>query len=401
MAGASVLNPKDTFAGGEVMAEQRVTFYYSTPYQSVVWMHTDPAGSDASSQIGGVTSLEHEFDPMGVDVGTVDPATIPVPYVPDPPVPTYTGGGPYGPHCTLDNVEYDCNDLFNLLSHGSAAIAPPQTYVPVYAHDLDTGERGYIGFAKWNGQNNSYDFDARWRDHDLGWQSQHFSWGGGQSNPLSLGNPVGQPTEYVNVVQGGDGGGGTNRENKVAPRSGSCTLSAPDFANIKSYARNLLERTFGKGAAAFYNGMGTYNQAVFLNTITALASQGVPLNNARFVGFYNTEESRAFYGIELSGITGKELDNAGLGKSWKPGIGRRSPDEIKEASIEASTHGSNFAFDIDLYNAKSNFKNHAGEVNFNSRNHTSTHPADVTRLLYRRGVFSGVTCGSGGSGIIK
>ena len=144
------------YANGEVVAQQRVAYAYayaySSPFNSVVWMHVDPAGADISAQVGAVASLEHEFDPMGADVGFEDPANAPVPYVPDPPVPTYTGSGPYGPSCTLDNVEYDCTDLFNLLQHGAAAIAPPQAYVPVYAEDRDTGQHGYVGFAKWNAQ---------------------------------------------------------------------------------------------------------------------------------------------------------------------------------------------------------------------------------------------------------
>ena len=165
------------YAGGEVLAEQRVTHYY--PYQavnSVVWIHTDPAGSDASSQIGGAVSLEHEFDPMGADVGYSDPANTSPPYVPDPPVPTYSGGSGSGTVCLLDNVEFDCAALINLLQHGSAAIAPPQTYVPVYAHDRDSGWRGYIGFAKWNPQNNSYEGTAWWQDQDEQTHGQHISW---------------------------------------------------------------------------------------------------------------------------------------------------------------------------------------------------------------------------------
>ena len=162
-----------------------------------------------------------------------------------------------------------------------------------------------------------------------------------------------------------------------------------------------MKRTFGKGAAAFYDGLGTYNQAVFLNTITALAAQGVDLSDAKFVDFYNKKETRAFYGIELSGITGNDLDNAGLRDSLIPRVNRRPSSDIKEAAIEASFHGTNSVFDVDLYNFHGNLGNHKKEVDFNKKNNTSTHPADVARLLFRRGVFSGVTCGSGGGGLIK
>jgi hypothetical protein len=151
------------YAGGEVLAEQRVA--YPGSIKTVVWMHADPAGSDVSSQVGAVTSLEHEFDPMGADVGFVDPATVPVPYVPDPPVPTYLGGGNMGNAvCLLDGVEFDCATIINLLSHGSSAIAPPQAYTPVTA-TYSNGTSKRIGFAKWNSNNNSYEATLPYQDY--------------------------------------------------------------------------------------------------------------------------------------------------------------------------------------------------------------------------------------------
>jgi len=95
----------------------------------------------------------------------------------------------------------------------------------------------------------------------------------------------------------------------------------------------------------------------------------------------------------LSGITGANLDTAKLGKSGIFGLGgRRSPRVDSVASLEATGIGSNtFAFDIDLYNAKSNFRKHLfGEVRFNSSNKATTHPADVARALQMRGIRSGV-----------
>ncbi len=202
------------YAGGDVLAEQRVTYPYSSPVNSVVWMHVDPAGSDVSSQIGGGVSLEHEFDPMGADVGYSDPANTSPPYVPDPPVPTYTGGGNLGnPACTLDNVEYDCAALFNLLQHGSAAIAPPQTYVPVTANYSD-GTSRRIGFAKWNSQNNSYEATLPYQDQDERNRYLPLYWErGGQSIPSSLGGSPGQQTQYVTVVQGEGQTGRATKQN--------------------------------------------------------------------------------------------------------------------------------------------------------------------------------------------
>lgn len=106
------------------------------------------------------------------------------------------------------------------------------------------------------------------------------------------------------------------------------------------------------------------------------------LSFTKFEGFYNKDQSRPFYGIEISGLTEKDLDNADLGDL--PAVGRRSPRGIKTATVEATYHGGpNVAFDVDLYNAKTIFGDHPKEVAFNKANKTSTHPADVARLLFR------------------
>ena len=106
------------------------------------------------------------------------------------------------PACTLDNVEYDCAALINLLQHGSAAIAPPQTYVPVYAQDRDTGQHGYVGFAKWNSQTNSYNYDVSYEDRDEQKHKLNIAWGGRQ-------------TEYVNVISSDPVTGGGNSSDPV------------------------------------------------------------------------------------------------------------------------------------------------------------------------------------------
>lgn len=182
--------------------------------------------------------------------------------------------------------------------------------------------------------------------------------------------------------------------NTVPPRSGPCNLVTPSFADLKganAAAYNLLTATYGNNAASTYAGFGTYNQAVFLNTIGAVAAQGVNLSNARVSGFYYGDSpDRAPFGVEVTGVTTGDLDSAGLGDSLL--YGRRSPGRIKEGSLEATVHGNIVAFDVDLYNVKSNKRKHKDEVDFNSRNKTTTHPADVVRKLNGRGVQTGVRC---------
>ena len=114
-----------------------------------------------------------------------------------------------------------------------------------------------------------------------------------------------------------------------------------------------------------------------------------------------TEDARTglAYGVELSGVTGKMLDDAGLGDD--PFFGRRSPRAIRTATIEATPNGNMFEFDVDLYNAKAKsrilgpipviFSKHKEEVDWNRTNVMSTHPADVTRALNGRHAKTGVT----------
>lgn len=184
--------------------------------------------------------------------------------------------------------------------------------------------------------------------------------------------------------------------NTVPPRSGPCNLATPSFADLKAAnpaAYNLLTATYGNNGASTYAGWGTYNQAVFLNTIGAVAAQEVNLSNARVDGFYYGDSpDRAPFGVEVTGVTTQNLDSAGLGGSSFPGIGRRSPKSIKQGSIEATVHGNTVAFDVDLWNVKSELRKHSDEVSFNKKNKTTTHPADVVRALNGRGVSTGVKC---------
>lgn len=185
-----------------------------------------------------------------------------------------------------------------------------------------------------------------------------------------------------------------SRKDMTKPRSGLCSLKTPSFEGVKSVnaaASDLLVSTFGTNAASIYGTWGTYKQAVFLNTIGAVTAQGVDLKKARFKDFYYGDSpDRAPFGVVVTGVSTKDLDRAGLGSSIL--YGRRSPREIKQGSIEASVSGEMVAFDIDLWNAKSEFGKHQEEIGYNSKNKTTTHPADVVRALNARGVFTGVQC---------
>jgi RHS repeat-associated protein len=190
--------------------------------------------------------------------------------------------------------------------------------------------------------------------------------------------------------------------NDIPPRSGPCKLTTPTFDTLKGLggaAFKLLTDTFGDKAKSTYDGWGTYNQAVYLNTIEAVAAQGVDLSTAKMTEFYKGNDPKNLsadpYGVTVSGVTTANLDRSGLGGSRIPGVGRRSPKKIETASIEATVHGDNVAFDIDLYNVKSGLKNvgkHKEEVDFNNKNKTTTHPADVLRGLNGRGVVTSAGC---------
>lgn len=249
-------------------------------------------GSDISSRINAVASIEHEYDPTGVDTGLEDPANTPPSAPPDPIVPTYTGAGSGGnPACTLDGIEYDCATIINLIQHGVAAIAPPQTTKVV---QNPNGQPIFVFFRAFaDGTSGFSPLDAKRGSSPGSWKSK--SWGDDEDDDDETRGGRGLFLFLSNLSVDTEGGGDENRENKLAPRSGACTLATPDYLDIKGYALKLLERTFGKGAAAFYRGLGTYNQAVFLNTITAVARQGVDLSFTKFEGFYNKAESRAFY----------------------------------------------------------------------------------------------------------
>jgi RHS repeat-associated protein len=200
---------------------------------------------------------------------------------------------------------------------------------------------------------------------------------------------------------------GTNYPaNPNAPVPGSTYFEAPTFAELTQLkedsnpgataALQILENT--RNAESIYNNFTVYQRAAFVNTIAAIADAKLSLDGVKHEGFYTGGKKSNAFGVILSGVTKENLDGHGLGKSGFLGLGgRRSPGDIKFASLEASRlkgrPGNRVAFDVDLYNPKSGIKNfikHLGEVGFNSRNGFTTQPADVARALTARGVISGV-----------
>ena len=199
-----------------------------------------------------------------------------------------------------------------------------------------------------------------------------------------------------------------NPVSPLAPLTGSALFSTPYFSELNGNtetqaAYDLLVRTYGKNAAgSVYASWTRYDRAVFLNTVAAIQDafgDKVAWDGVKFVGWYEHTRNGLSYGIKLTGVTDKMLEDAGLGEA--PPFGRRSPREIRTATLEATREGNVVDFDIDLYNAKPQtrifgpvpviFSKHKAEVDWNRSNGATTHPADVTRALNGRQVRSGVT----------
>jgi hypothetical protein len=200
----------------------------------------------------------------------------------------------------------------------------------------------------------------------------------------------------------------------AAPAPGSAHFRTLTFAELKAddtsstgtkAGHNLLVRTKNGNAAAaeaLYNGstkrgFDEYQRAVFLNTVANIYERDpILLENTVFVGFYDGHKSHKLeYGIILSGITTEKLYIAKMGPAGLLGLmGRRSPKSDKIASLEATQIrgiSNTYAFDVDLYNPKSEPEKHAAETYFNDTTPAATHPADVARALRLRGIASGVS----------
>jgi hypothetical protein len=110
----------------------------------------------------------------------------------------------------------------------------------------------------------------------------------------------------------------------------------------------LLSGPFDDDPEALYNSLGTYNQAVLLNTTAALSAAGVNLGNANFIGFYRSKKpGNVAFGIEVTGVGKGDLGTIGPSRVW----GYRSPGAVKIGSVEATFEGGGVvAFDVDLFN---------------------------------------------------
>jgi RHS repeat-associated protein len=155
-------------------------------------------------------------------------------------------------------------------------------------------------------------------------------------------------------------------------------------------AREFLDRNFSFLAPAIYAGWSATQQAIFLNTIAAVADAGVNLSNARFGGFYPSAD-RA-YGINLLG-----LDESSLGpRLTRVGSSFRSDSSIFRGSVEATPIIENgvtvgFSFDVDLYNPGSiALPLHGLEVLGNELTGGITDPISATQALNSRQVFTGI-----------
>jgi RHS repeat-associated protein len=186
---------------------------------------------------------------------------------------------------------------------------------------------------------------------------------------------------------GGAGGGPTNEPpypggspNPYAQLAPCPELTVPTFEQLTDKnGLNLLNNTYGQGAKAAYEGMTTYEKAVFVNTSAAAISVGVNLSSAKFEKFYRSDKPGNLpYGMYVSGASGKtEGRHANLG------------------SVELDTKGGVTQMDVDLYKGGLFSKvlgKHLDEVEFNNKHNRPTHPGDVARQLATRNVHSGVAC---------
>ncbi len=106
------------FLGGQVLARQE--------NNAVTWKHENPmTGSQGSSNTTGAYTPAAELEPMGVNVGFVDP------YLnccggggPSPEIPTLIGDGDNSGGCSLDGMSFDCTLAMILLGSGAAAPCP-------------------------------------------------------------------------------------------------------------------------------------------------------------------------------------------------------------------------------------------------------------------------------------
>lgn len=369
------------FAGERLLATQESNI--------VKWHHENPlTGTAGTSGTPGWFNPEAEPDPMGINVGFEDPFVncCELPPIQDQIMPMLLGDFGSSGRCTLDGISIDCGWAMQLMDSGAAVQCPDNDCGPRWNPNVDNGR----------GSRGAFEFFHAFANGFSGWMTAYgfAHYEGGRSFYNSAADDYNERKSYLDYTLTTFFFQATNLPQ---PMLGPCNLITPSFDELEGHpALHLLSGPFDDDPRAFYDSLDTYTQAVLLNTAAAMADAGLDLSKATFVGFYRSDKPGNLpFGLIVNGFSNADLDKAGLGKSvtfYGPipvPTGRRSPDRIKDASIEVS-HGN--TFDIDLYNAKSNKGNHIKELKYNERTNHPTWPHDVVRLLNGRGVYSGVRC---------
>ena len=227
------------------------------------------------------------------------------------------------------------------------------------------------------------------------------SWGGGggsgsvrylpvRSMPSEI--SIGGGDNVVGVVDVYDGGpdpvqtdtypGG--KVNPIAQLAPCYELFVPTFDKLASENPAALTLLNNSGGQGIYNGMTTYEKAVFLNTAAAAATTEENFSAAKFIAFYIGDKAGALpFGIYATGL--KESHN----RSDGPGSVERELEKHK-GPFKGKVH-----LDVDLFEGGFPavlYSGHKGEVDFNRKYKHTTHPGDVILQLAKRGVSTGVSC---------
>jgi YD repeat-containing protein len=412
-------------AAGTVLAFQLQELGSSTT-QKVNFQHYDASGLSykttlPSGLVVGNSWRQHEgspaeMDALGGNVGLSTPYAQDSPTIPEPVYHNifsdsvmYVNGQKVT--CYSNGSLDSCSSVTSQLQNGSGVNSPLNSIAGIWSNK----ENKFVGLAVWNQQaaQNGLAFLGQ---GSLGYIPVGVSYspgtGLGGNNVtnwfpvLGTDNPQNFISEKSAQLYSALYGGWqtSNLTYDVPPRSGPCDLQTVDFDKLNTISGNpaafdLLNRTFGNQARIIYAGWETYDKAVFLNTVAGINHQSSSLlSTAKFDSFYNGDSGTAKnFGFFVTGLEKKNIVAAGLVESSvageKPSI--RSPENIKEASVEATLSGDFVAFDLDLHNAFGGTvaaAKHAEEVLYNKTNNTTTHPADVVRRLNARGVTSGVSC---------
>ena len=143
-----VYNGETKVATQEVMATTPVT-------QEMIWRQIDPiTGTEITPRgDGSFSKPRQEPDPLGVNVGLVDPTELPPP-PPDPEQPDLFGGGGFNPNYvtyTLDGIRISEQFAMEIMSspNPAAVVAPANEYITII-------RRGKPHLARWQAFGDGY-----------------------------------------------------------------------------------------------------------------------------------------------------------------------------------------------------------------------------------------------------